>query len=999
MTFRFRTNGHYREEGWSATVTAIAKPEPDNYKPEPPIILKDVCGHDISLFANPGYTIYYTTNGDTPNTSSTEYTGAFPIDFENSDVTVKAIASNGTLTTEVASTTFKHTTGNNNDFVPDPDDPTITFNGNTVTMTVPTVPDGVNETYYVYYTTNGSTPDPIHVGESYPTKQYSEPFEWYMPGTTFKAIAQASSCEDKKSAVVSKTLDNITVPNPVITFDNNGKTTITCALDGVTIYYTTNGTEPTTSSSTYSAPFYVSMGATVKAFANKSGTGYANSGNSSVVSAIYTAGQSSGTTGDIVFLDDREDHSWSYYKRHTKKENGVEVLDNEKNSPIRSWNPADVKITYFGNGIGTLTNNSENGDTPTTFSANATNAMVGIGPGETQSTFVYLKTLERTDGSTADNPSGRCEYSPIPNPFQVRPVFVSRGSSGTPTYPQQPTIVAYPIANPELPETQSAPNPEATQSATALNMTNPDAAGSGTRGVASVAQYFNNVTATSYNASTSYVPADWATSVNDHNSLYNGVRPRVSNHSLYDGIDINGDNYLLMTLTDALTSQDLYATMPSYSNLISFEFNYKFENSNYGTLEIGTMVGTTFNTVKTLTRTTTTTNYPLTQAEINTINTRINNNSNTRIAFYFHGTTYIPAFSIIPAHLSVGIDDVVITYSDPTTPPPAPEFSLAGGTYVGQVNGSVTISDADPFTTIYYTINGSTPTTSSTPYTGPVTVHTGTTLKAIAVNTLVNTSGEHLSSSVTEATYSFKPTKPTFTPGEDLYNSVIASVSIESDAGTTIYYTINNTQPTTTNYADSGDSPKATSAISQTTTLRAIAVDAENNVSEEAIANYNIMPGAPTFSPAEGFYIGAQSVTIDGGGFSVYYTTDGTIPTIGSTLYSGAISVSATTTIKAIAVDAFGVSSDVATASYGIGQSAANNNAYRGFYKWRIKAIRNGKIYDAATDGTEKVAYSGSGAVGANNMLDAEGISTISSQTANTAWKWNWKLSGHKRMW
>jgi hypothetical protein len=51
----------------------------------------------------------------------------------------------------------------------------------------------------------------------------------------------------------------------------------------------------------------------------------------------------------------------------------------------------------------------------------------------------------------------------------------------------------------------------------------------------------------------------------------------------------------------------------------------------------------------------------------------------------------------------------------------------------------VTITDATPNATIYYTTNGTTPTTASSPYSGPITVSTSTVIKAIAVEgTLAN---------------------------------------------------------------------------------------------------------------------------------------------------------------------------------------------------------------------------------------------------------------------
>jgi hypothetical protein len=61
-----------------------------------------------------------------------------------------------------------------------------------------------------------------------------------------------------------------------------------------------------------------------------------------------------------------------------------------------------------------------------------------------------------------------------------------------------------------------------------------------------------------------------------------------------------------------------------------------------------------------------------------------------------------------------------------------PAFSLPSATYsAAQI---ITISSPTATASIYYTTNGSTPTTSSTPYVGPITVGATQTIKAIAVN-------------------------------------------------------------------------------------------------------------------------------------------------------------------------------------------------------------------------------------------------------------------------
>ena len=78
-----------------------------------------------------------------------------------------------------------------------------------------------------------------------------------------------------------------------------------------------------------------------------------------------------------------------------------------------------------------------------------------------------------------------------------------------------------------------------------------------------------------------------------------------------------------------------------------------------------------------------------------------------------------------------------------------PTFSPAAGTYTSAQ--TVTISDATSGATIYYTTNGTTPTTSSTQYSGPITVCSTETLQAIAVATGDTTSA------VASATYTITP--------------------------------------------------------------------------------------------------------------------------------------------------------------------------------------------------------------------------------------------------
>ncbi len=77
----------------------------------------------------------------------------------------------------------------------------------------------------------------------------------------------------------------------------------------------------------------------------------------------------------------------------------------------------------------------------------------------------------------------------------------------------------------------------------------------------------------------------------------------------------------------------------------------------------------------------------------------------------------------------------------------------------------------------------------------------------------------------------------------------------------------------------------------------------------------------PTFAPVAGAYSSAQSVTISSAtsGATIHFTTDGTTPTMTSTVYGGAVPVSVTTTVQAVATASGYQQSKVGSAAYTIG--------------------------------------------------------------------------------
>ncbi len=238
----------------------------------------------------------------------------------------------------------------------------------------------------------------------------------------------------------------------------------------------------------------------------------------------------------------------------------------------------------------------------------------------------------------------------------------------------------------------------------------------------------------------------------------------------------------------------------------------------------------------------------------------------------------------------------------------APTFPLAAwNTYSTPQN--VSVADASPGVTIYYTTDGSTPTTSSKPYTVAIAVSTTTTIKAIA------SGGGYGASPVASATYTFTAAAPTFPLAAWNTYSTPQNVSLaDASPGVTIYYTKDGTTPTT-----SSQQYTVPIAVSTTTTIKAIAAGGGYGASPVGSATYTFTAAAPTFPLAAwNTYSTPQNVSVADAspGVTIYYTTDGSTPTTSSKPYTVAIAISNTTTIKAIAVGGGYGTSSVASATY-----------------------------------------------------------------------------------
>lgn len=314
-----------------------------------------------------GYTIRYTTGDGTqdPPTANTgtEYTG--PVEVMD-NWTVKAVVVRyGIVLTKVA-------TGSVSPVVPSP---IISFDNSTNKVSIHCATSIAD----IYYNTGDGT-------QAAPTTttgtRYTDPFDVTSP-TTIKAI---SSLGEEVSSVTTLIIEQ--VAEPTIQSYGSNAISITTETPGATIYYTTDGSTPSTSSTVYSSPLSDNVSnVTIKAIAVKEGMITSAVGSGSVklqcatpiitrvgltftlscskptdATLYYTLGGGSETlyNGPVAFTKDQLPMTVTAVARHS------DYTDSETASlelKTGSGTPLDPYLIYGSTDFTNFVNNVNNGTT------------------------------------------------------------------------------------------------------------------------------------------------------------------------------------------------------------------------------------------------------------------------------------------------------------------------------------------------------------------------------------------------------------------------------------------------------------------------------------------------------------------------------------------------------------------------------------------------------------------------------------------------------------
>ncbi len=360
----------------------------------------------------------------------------------------------------------------------------------------------------------------------------------------------------------------------------------------------------------------------------------------------------------------------------------------------------------------------------------------------------------------------------------------------------------------------------------------------------------------------------------------------------------------------------------------------------------------------------------------------LTNGQTYTVPFQLNTTTLVRARAFKDDWLSSpileGLYEIVSTVAIPRfTPPP--------GTYTAPQD--VYILSYTPGANIRYTIStvpGVVPDDPSSvngilyDADSPIVVTDYAFIKAIAYT------GSGLNSVILSGEYNITGTvaTPVFAPAPGVYASA-QSVSISTTtAGATIYYTTDGSSPDLTSAVFDPASPIL---VTESTVIKAIAMKADWINSAVATGSYviNGKVSKPLFIPAGGSYVQEQNVAISvyPNDANIYFTTDGSMPVADpALLYTGAIPVTQTTTIRAFATMAGWQDSDPEMVTYTLNVLPPLVSHASGLYPNPISVSftnqNPGATIYYTTDGTDPLEipanlYGGAFVVSANTRVRA----------------------------
>ena len=232
---------------------------------------------------------------------------------------------------------------------------------------------------------------------------------------------------------------------------------------------------------------------------------------------------------------------------------------------------------------------------------------------------------------------------------------------------------------------------------------------------------------------------------------------------------------------------------------------------------------------------------------------------------------------------------------------------------------------------------------------------------------------------------------PTFSSPTGTYWSAQSITLATTTPGASIRYTTDGSTPNSGSTLYTG---AISISVGSTTTIKAIAIKAGRTDSTVASATYTLpsQVATPTISPNGGTFSTSQSVTLAcvSTGAAIYYTTDGSTPTTGSTAYSGAITVSTGQTVKAIAALAGHSNSAVASATFAFTVADPVFSIAAGKYtstqSLTLSTTTSGaSIYytiDGSTPDNTKTLYAGAISIAASQTVKAIAIKAAQADSA-----------------